>query len=52
MPPEERHALVLADHEWHQGVVGIVASRLSEKYACPSFMIHISGHTGKGSCRS
>ena len=52
MPPEEKHALVLADHEWHQGVVGIVASRLSEKYACPSFMIHISGHTGKGSCRS
>ena len=52
LPPEEKHALVLADHEWHQGVVGIVASRLSEKYACPSFMIHISGHTGKGSCRS
>ncbi len=52
MPAEDRHALVLADHQWHQGVVGIVASRLSEKYACPSFMIHISGHTGKGSCRS
>ena len=44
--------LVLADKTWHQGVVGIVASRLSEKYACPSFMIHLSGHTGKGSCRS
>lgn len=52
LPTDERHALVLADHQWHQGVVGIVASRLSEKYACPSFMIHISGHTGKGSCRS
>ena len=52
MPDEEKHALVLADHNWHQGVVGIVASRLSEKYACPSFMIHLSGHTGKGSCRS
>lgn len=52
MPAEEKHALVLADHQWHQGVVGIVASRLSEKYACPSFMIHLSGHTGKGSCRS
>ena len=52
MPAQERHALVLADRRWHQGVVGIVASRLSEKYACPSFMIHISGHTGKGSCRS
>ena len=33
-------------------VVGIVASRLSEKYACPSFMIHLSGTVGKGSCRS
>ena len=52
MPVEERIALVLADSGWHQGVVGIVASRLSEKYACPSFMIHLSGHTGKGSCRS
>ena len=52
LPADERHALVLADHQWHQGVVGIVASRLSEKYACPRFMIHISGHTGKGSCRS
>ena len=37
---------------WHQGVVGIVASRLSEKYSCPSFMIHLYGGTGKGSCRS
>ena len=37
---------------WHQGVVGIVASRLSEKYSRPSFMIHLNGDTGKGSCRS
>jgi len=33
-------------------VVGIVASRLSEKYSCPSFMIHLKDGTGKGSCRS
>ena len=51
-PAQERSALVLASDTWHQGVVGIVASRLSEKYACPSFMIHLSGGTGKGSCRS
>ncbi len=51
-PEEERSALVLASETWHQGVVGIVASRLSEKYACPSFMIHLSGGAGKGSCRS
>ena len=37
---------------WHQGVVGIVASRLSEKYSCPSFMIHLQNGMGKGSCRS
>ena len=48
-PPE---AIVLADESWHQGVVGIVASRLSEKYSRPSFMIHLNGSTGKGSCRS
>ena len=48
-PPQ---AIVLADESWHQGVVGIVASRLSEKYSRPSFMIHLNGSTGKGSCRS
>ena len=49
---EDRSALVLSSEDWHQGVVGIVASRLSEKYACPSFMIHLKDGTGKGSCRS
>jgi len=52
LPPDEKFALVLASEDWHQGVVGIVASRLSEKYSCPSFMIHLSDGMGKGSCRS
>ena len=52
LPEESRSALVLASENWHQGVVGIVASRLSEKYSCPSFMIHLKDGTGKGSCRS
>ncbi len=52
LPADQRNALVLSSEEWHQGVVGIVASRLSEKYSCPSFMIHLAGGTGKGSCRS
>ena len=43
---------MLESDTWHQGVVGIVASRLSEKYSCPSFMIHLNGDVGKGSCRS
>lgn len=52
LPESARSALVLSSDEWHQGVVGIVASRLSEKYACPSFMIHTQDGMGKGSCRS
>ena len=52
LAPTERNALVLSSEEWHQGVVGIVASRLSEKFSCPSFMIHLAGGMGKGSCRS
>jgi len=44
--------IVLADQSWHQGVVGIVASRLAEKYACPTFMICLDNGVGKGSCRS
>ncbi len=45
-------SLVLAGDGWHQGVVGIVASRLAERYSCPVFMICLSGENGKGSCRS
>ena len=45
-------AIVLAGEGWHQGVVGIVASRLAEKYACPAFMICLDHGQGKGSCRS
>lgn len=51
-PEEERFALVLASEGWHQGVTGIVASRLSEKFSCPAFMICLQDGRGKGSCRS
>ena len=52
LPEDQRSALVLSSDTWHQGVVGIVASRLSEKFSCPSFMIHLNDGVGKGSCRS
>ena len=48
-PPE---AIVLADGSWHQGVVGIVASRIAEEYACPTFLICLDGEHGKASSRS
>ncbi len=44
--------IVMAGEGWHQGVVGIVASRLAEKYACPAFMISVENGQGKASCRS
>ena len=45
-------AIVLADETWHQGVVGIVASRIAEEYACPTFLICLDGEHGKASSRS
>ncbi len=45
-------AIVLAGETWHQGVVGIVASRLSEEYGCPTFLICMDGDHGKASSRS
>ena len=48
-PPE---AIVLADESWHQGVVGIVASRMAEEFCCPTFLICLDGDRGKASSRS
>ena len=45
-------AIVLAEESWHQGVVGIVASRIAEDYACPTFLICLDGEHGKASSRS
>ena len=45
-------AIVLADESWHQGVVGIVASRISEEFSCPAFLICLDGEHGKASSRS
>jgi len=49
-PP--KHAIVLSGENWHQGVVGIVASRLCEEYCLPTFLICMSDNRGKASSRS
>ena len=41
-----------AQEGWHPGVIGIVASRLVDKYYRPVILISISGDVAKGSCRS
>ena len=45
-------AIVLAKEGWHAGVIGIVASRLVDKYHLPTILISIDGEAAKGSCRS
>ena len=45
-------AIVLAEETWHQGVVGIVASRIAEEFCCPTFLICLDGEHGKASSRS
>lgn len=49
----QRRSIVLASETWHQGVVGIVASRLVERYHRPTILIALGADgTGKGSGRS
>ena len=49
---KQPEAIVLAEESWHQGVVGIVASRIAEEYCCPTFLICLDGEHGKASSRS
>lgn len=45
------NVIVLSSPNWHHGVIGIVASRLVERYKRPVFLIAEEGDTGKGSAR-
>ncbi len=45
-------AIVLSSPDWHAGVIGIVASRLVERFYRPVFLFSIDGDTAKGSARS
>jgi single-stranded-DNA-specific exonuclease len=50
--PKNETAFVLHQENWHPGVIGIVASRLVEKYYRPTVMISTDDGIGKGSARS
>ncbi|MCA9733987.1 MAG: single-stranded-DNA-specific exonuclease RecJ [Deferribacteres bacterium] len=50
--PEKDSFFVLSSENWHQGVIGIVASRLVERYYRPTVMISTDNGIGKGSARS
>jgi len=44
--------LVLAGNNWHEGIIGIVAARIKEKYNKPTVLISVNDDIGKGSARS
>ena len=44
--------IVVASEGWHQGVIGIVASRIAERYGKPAVVISKNGSEARGSCRS
>ncbi|MGI5911630.1 MAG: single-stranded-DNA-specific exonuclease RecJ [Syntrophomonadaceae bacterium] len=49
---ENNLVMVLEGENWHQGVIGIVASRLCKKYLRPVILISWDQKIGRGSCRS
>jgi len=49
---EDQKGIVVYDPDWHKGVIGIVASRLSEKYYRPSVVLTKSSELITGSARS
>jgi single-stranded-DNA-specific exonuclease len=52
-PDHLKHQTLVKWHPgWHQGVLGIVASRIVETYCRPAIMIAVAGELGKGSARS
>ena len=50
--PDLSRIILVHGNDWHPGVIGLVASRLTEQYRIPSLVIALDGALGKGSGRS
>ena len=44
--------MILTGKDWHEGVIGIIASRIKDKYNKPTVIISINNDIGKASARS
>lgn len=50
--PQTYPIAFVAGHDWHQGVIGIVAGKLKERYNLPAFVMSVEADEVKGSARS
>ena len=50
--PKDRYSVVVGQDGWHPGVLGIVASRLTERFYRPTVVVGFRAGEGKGSARS
>lgn len=48
----QNNAIIMADRNWHPGIIGLVASKLVEHYYKPAFIMNITGEDLRGSARS
>ena len=48
----EKDVIILGDERWHHGIIGIVASKITDMYFKPSILICFEENEGKGSGRS
>ncbi|MDX2049594.1 MAG: single-stranded-DNA-specific exonuclease RecJ [Rickettsiaceae bacterium] len=49
---KDNNYILVANENWHQGVIGIVAGKLKDKYQKPVIAISLDGEAGRASCRS
>ncbi len=49
---KHHRVIVLASENWHPGVIGIVASKIADRFYRPTILISLGGRFGKGSGRS
>ena len=49
---KDHYVIVLSKEGWHQGVLGIVASKISDRFYRPTIVISLDKNKGKGSARS
>jgi len=47
---EKDPVIVLDNGKWHHGIIGIVASRITEKYGCPSILVSFEGSDDEENC--